>query len=64
MKATHCWQSYHGQWHVGFPLMLEGCELSASWSPSRVMVNYHTGQIEAVPVAWLRPYPIEEIKQP
>jgi hypothetical protein len=30
----------------------------------RLMSHHHTGKIEAVPVAWLKAYPREEIKQP
>jgi hypothetical protein len=34
------------------------------WLTVQLMQHYHTGKIEAVPVAWLRPYPQEEIPTP
>jgi hypothetical protein len=33
-------------------------------SSVRLMQHYHTGKIEAVPVAWLRPWPMQEIPTP
>jgi hypothetical protein len=68
MKATHCWQ-VDGAWRVGSGLA--GCcfeEHYESVSESRailaqnglrLMQHYHTGKIEAVPVAWLKELPKE-----
>jgi hypothetical protein len=47
---------------VGYPLVMDGVEMYRYHEP--IMVNYHTGKIEAVPVAWLRPYPQGEIPTP
>jgi hypothetical protein len=77
MKATHCWQ-VDGAWRVGsvamFDIQVNGkcmplefkCDnvTGVIQGDSKYMKNYHTGKIEAVPVAWLRPYPREEIKSP
>ena len=61
MKATHCWQ-VDGAWRGVSPLVMDGVEMYRYHEP--IMVNYHTGKIEAVPVAWLRPYPQGEIPTP
>jgi hypothetical protein len=72
MKATHCWQ-VDGAWRVGSPVIDRGRVLSGvkpfalfgnEWLTVQLMQHYHTGKIEAVPVAWLHTYPIEEISPP
>ena len=74
MKATHCWQ-VDGAWRVGRPLSIQFrgdavrslvCDSLHDIASSGITIvqHYHTGKIEAVPVAWLKAYPVEEIKQP
>ena len=73
MRATHCWQ-VDGAWRVGSVMRFftntdrdaetfanAGCPVPRGF---RLMSHHHTGKIEAVPVAWLKAYPREEIKQP
>ena len=69
-RATHCWQ-VDGAWRVGhfvigwcyeqhYKAAMESREI-LSQHGLKLMQHYHTGRIEAVPVAWLRHYPQEEI---
>ena len=73
MKATHCWQ-VDGAWRVGSPVIDRGRVLSGvkpfalfgnEWLTVQLMQHYHDPtKIEAVPVAWLRPWPMQEIPTP
>jgi hypothetical protein len=74
MKATHCWQ-VDGAWRVGsFAIALcfeedMNCIVEARKvmreGGVKLLQHYHDPtKIEAVPVAWLKAYPVEEIKQP
>jgi hypothetical protein len=74
MQATHCWQ-VDGAWRVGFRAPVSSDSKHAGGivrdaarvlfsADVRLMQHYHTGQIEAVPVAWLKAYPQENIQNP
>ena len=58
MKATHCWQ-VDGAWRVGFVVDSMIAQNAYVWHGERLMQHYHTGKIEAVPVAWLKELPKE-----
>jgi hypothetical protein len=73
--ATHCWQ-VDGAWRVGREVLacsesrrgdvlLQSIAVSEFQLETLLMQNYHRPEvIEAVPVAWLRPYPTQEIPTP
>jgi hypothetical protein len=71
MRATDCWQ-VDGAWRVGFEAevfttfrVAAGINSTCLEHEVVLMQHYHDPtKIEAVPVAWLRPYPIEEISPP
>ena len=72
MQATHCWQ-VDGAWRVGTSLSIARAktdfrkDLASTCGDYdvRLMQHYHDPtKIEAVPVAWLRPYSETGIETP
>jgi len=74
MTQMMCWQEGNepdGAWHIGsefdvittFRTAVSINDVLAEYDVKPIR-HYHTGNLELVPTAWLRPYPISEIAQP
>jgi len=69
-----CWQEGNdqgGAWHIGAEVEMystvgniAAIAFACLGRDMEIMRNYHSGLIDLVPTAWLRPYPISEIEAP